>query len=151
MNHPLINQPAPDFTATSYEGIVFTPSLYRGQKNIVLFFYPKDDSIGCTAEACAFRDSMPTFEIADTLVVGISPDSLESHKAFAKKHGITYPLLSDPEGKIRKLYQVPRDFLGLLPGRVTYVIDRNGIIRGVFRSAFQFKRHVEEALQMLNM
>ncbi|NPV35889.1 MAG: peroxiredoxin [Bacteroidales bacterium] len=151
MNHPLINQPAPDFTATSHDGIVFTPSLYRGQKNIVLFFYPKDDSMGCTAEACAFRDSMPTFEIADTLVVGISPDSFDSHQVFAKKHGIAYPLLSDPEGKIRKLYQVPRDFLGLLPGRVTYVIDRNGIIRGVFRSAFQFKRHVEEALQMLNM
>lgn len=151
MEHPLINRPAPDFTATSHDGIVFTPSLYKGQKNIVLFFYPKDDSPGCTAEACAFRDSMPTFEIADTRVVGISPDSIESHKAFAKKHGISYPLLSDPDGKLRQLYQVPRDFFGLLSGRVTYVIDRNGIIRGVFRSGLQFKRHVEEALRMLNI
>ena len=150
MKHPLIGQPAPDFTTKAHDGFEFSSSKYKGQKNIILFFYPKDDSPGCTAEACSFRDFLQFFETANTLVVGISPDSHESHKAFAQKHGITYPLLSDKDGQISRLYQVPRDLLGLLPGRVTYVIDRNGIIRGVFRSALQFKKHVEEAMRIIS-
>lgn len=150
MNHPLLNKPAPDFTATTHDGFVFSPSLYKGTKNLVLFFYPKDESPGCTAEACSFRDTLPFFESSDTMVAGISPDSHKSHQAFAAKHSLNYPLISDENGHISRLYQVPRDLLGLLPGRATYVIDKEGIIRGIFRSALQFKRHVEEAQRIIS-
>lgn len=150
MNHPLLNQPAPDFTATAHDGFEFSPSLYKGKKNLVLFFYPKDESPGCTAEACSFRDTLPYFEASDTIVVGISPDSHSSHQAFASRHSLNYPLISDENGHISQLYQVPRDLLGLLPGRATYIIDKEGIIRGVFRSALQFRRHVEEARRIIS-
>jgi len=114
----------------------------------VLFFYPKDDTPGCTKEACAFRDDYEEFGKLDAEVVGISSDSVESHRSFARKHRLPFTLLSDEGGKVRKLYGVSNT-LGLFPGRVTYVIDEQGVIKHVFSSQLGTKRHVEEALKIL--
>jgi peroxiredoxin Q/BCP len=115
---------------------------------VVLFFYPKDDTPGCTAEACSFRDAYAAFTDNGAQVVGISSDSAQSHAVFAEKHGLPYPLASDPGGAVRKAYGVPKA-LGLLPGRVTYVIDRGGVVRSVFNSMFLPQKHVAEALDTL--
>lgn len=150
MSHPLLNKPAPEFKAPTHLGFDFSPSFFKGEKNLVLFFYPKDHSPGCTAEVCSFGENLSFFELSDTVVVGISPDSIESHKIFARKHSVNYPLIADVDGKINRLYQVPRDFMGLLPGRITFVVDRKGIIRGVFRSALQFTKHIEKAKEIIS-
>jgi peroxiredoxin Q/BCP len=118
------------------------------RKPVVLFFYPKDDTPGCTREACAFRDDHEEFSKLDAEVVGISSDPVESHRSFARKHGLPFTLLSDEGGRVRKLYSVSSTF-GLFPGRVTYVIDENGVIRHVFSSQLSTRRHVEEALKIL--
>jgi peroxiredoxin Q/BCP len=115
---------------------------------VVLFFYPKDDTPGCTKQACAFRDDYEQFGKLDAEVMGISSDSVESHRSFASKHDLPFTLLSDEGGKVRKLYGVPTTF-GIFPGRVTYVIDEEGVIRYVFSSQLGVSRHVEEALRAL--
>ena len=139
---------APDFTLPSQSGQMVSLKDFIGEKPVVLFFYPKDDTPGCTKEACAFRDDYQGFGKLDAEVVGISSDSVESHRRFAAKHNLPYTLLSDEEGKVRKLYGVPNT-LGLFPGRVTYVIDREGIVRHVFSSQLGAEKHVEEALVAL--
>ena len=139
---------APDFTLTDGTGKQFRLADLRGRKAVVLYFYPKDETMGCTAEACAFRDRYQTFQAAGAEVVGVSADSPEDHEAFAAHHRLPFTLLSDPENLVRRLYGV-RKSLGLLPGRVTYVIDRDGIVRHVFDSQLQATRHVAEALQAL--
>jgi peroxiredoxin Q/BCP len=115
---------------------------------LVLFFYPKDDSPGCTRQACAFRDDYEQFAKLDAEVIGISSDSVESHRSFAAKHHLPFTLVSDEGGKVRKLYGVPNT-LGLFPGRVTYVIDREGVVRHIFSSQVGIVEHVEEALVAL--
>src|SRR6266480_8110438 len=142
-----VGQPAPDFTLTSLTGEPVSLASFLGKKDIVLYFYPKDLTPGCTAEACAFRDSYEVFKDAGAEVIGISSDSKESHRQFAKEHQLPFILLSDVDGVIRKRYCVPTA-LGL-PGRVTYIIDRQGIVRRIFFSQITSKRHVEEALQAL--
>ncbi|EHC13846.1 peroxiredoxin [Fischerella thermalis] len=139
---------APDFTLPSQSGSLVSISNYRGRKCVVLYFYPKDDTPGCTAESCAFRDQYEVFQDAGAEVIGISGDSPESHQKFANKHQLPFILLSDTSNQVRKLYGVPTT-LGLLPGRVTYVIDQNGIVQHIFNSQFNFKGHVEEALKKL--
>ena len=119
-----------------------------GHKIIVLYFYPKDHTPGCTAEARAFRDSYETFVAAGAEVIGVSSDTRASHERFAAKHQLPFILLSDVNGEVRRLYGVERT-LGIIPGRVTYVIDRGGIVRRVFASQFQAERHVHEALRAL--
>lgn len=119
-----------------------------GEKPVILFFYPKDDAPGCTNEACAFRDNYEEFGKLDVQVIGISSDSVESHKRFAEKHDLPYLLLSDEDKKVRKLYGV-LNTLGFFPGRVTYVIDSEGIVRHVFSSQLGVERHVEEAHKIL--
>ncbi len=136
---------APDFTLPSQSGQMVSLKDFIGEKPVVLFFYPKDDTPGCTKEACAFRDDYEGFGKLDAEVIGISSDSVESHRSFAAKHNLPYTLLSDEERKVRKLYGVPNT-LGLFPGRVTYVIDRDGIVRHVFSSQLGAEKHVEEAL-----
>ncbi len=120
-------------------------SQFRGKRAVVLFFYPKDDTSGCTIEACGFRDSYARF---DAEILGISSDSQASHTAFAAKYSLPYTLLSDTGGRVRKLYRVPRTF-GILPGRATYVIDRAGILRHFFSSQSEPAKHIEEALKAL--
>ncbi len=139
---------APDFTLPSQLEEMVNLRDFSGNKPVVLFFYPKDETLGCTKEACAFRDSFEEFRRLDAEVIGISSDSVESHRSFAKKHDLPFTLLSDKGGKIRRLYRVPNT-LGLFPGRVTYVIDKEGVVRHVFSSQFGFVNHVVEALQAL--
>lgn len=138
------NAPAPDFTLSDQDGAELTLSSLRGQW-VVVYFYPKDDTPGCTAESCAFRDAHESFTDAGVRVLGISSDDVASHRAFADKHRLPFTLLADTDGAVRRAYGVPRT-LGLLPGRVTYVIDPDGIVRSVFSSQFKPRKHIDEAL-----
>jgi peroxiredoxin Q/BCP len=139
---------APDFALPSAGGATVRLSDFRGKKAVVLYFYPKDDTPGCTKEACGFRDSYEEFTNAGAEVIGVSSDTAESHRGFASKHGLPFTLLSDRGGQVRKQYGVPAT-LGLLPGRVTFVIDRDGVVRHVFNSQLAATRHVGEALAAL--
>lgn len=122
---------------------------YLGKKNVVLYFYPKDETMGCTKEACAFRDSYQVFADLGAEVLGVSGQSVESHKSFASHHGLPFVLLSDEGNKVRELYGVPST-MGFIPGRVTYIIDKKGIVRHVFNSQSQPEKHIEEAKRVLN-
>jgi peroxiredoxin Q/BCP len=140
---------APDFTLRSQSGEEVSLGDFVGRKRaIVLFFYPKDDTPGCTKEACSFRDDYEQFEKLEAEVIGISSDSVRSHERFVEKHGLPFGLLSDEGGEVRKIYGVPNT-LGLFPGRVTYVIDEEGVVRHVFSSRIGVTRHVEQALKAL--
>ena len=139
---------APDFTLPSSTGEMVSLSDFRGRSEVVLFFYPKDNTPGCTAEACAFRDSHEVFKEAGAEVIGISSDSEGSHRHFAKLWSLPFLLLSDSKGEVRARYGVSRT-LGLFPGRVTYLIDRAGVVRHVFSSQLQTGRHVQEMLAKL--
>jgi len=139
---------APDFTLPSSGGKPVTLSELYAAKTVVVFFYPKDDTPGCTTEACTFRDRYDAFATAGAEVVGISSDSLASHDRFAGKHKLPMTLLSDADGKVRKLFGV-KSTLGLMPGRATFVIDRKGIVRHVFVSQLRAEKHVAEALRVI--
>ncbi|HZP54126.1 peroxiredoxin [Actinocrinis sp.] len=143
-----VGEKAPDFTLTSQSGDQVRLYDRLGQRAIVLYFYPRDDTRGCTAEACAFRDSHEVFAEAGAEVIGVSSDSVGRHAAFAGRHALPFTLLSDEKGKVRKEYGVPTT-LGLLPGRVTYVIDREGTVRHVFNSMTAIDRHVNDALEVV--
>lgn len=138
---------APDFTLPDQEGRPVTLSKLRGQ-NVVLYFYPKDFSPGCTREACDFRDSYEDFTDAGAVVVGVSGDSVESHKRFIDEYKLPFTLLSDMKGEVRKLYGTYR-ILGLVSGRYTFIIDKEGVIRHVFSSETDMQKHVDEALRVL--
>ena len=147
-NKVKVGSVAPDFTLPSQAGEMVSLEEYFGRKPVVLFFYPKDDSPGCTREVCAFRDYFEEFGKLDAEVIGISSDSVESHKRFDVEHDLSFTLLSDEGGNIRRLYGVPRTF-GLFPGRVTYIIDQEGVVSHVFASQLSVERHVQEALTAL--
>jgi thioredoxin-dependent peroxiredoxin len=137
---------APDFTLPSQAGEPVRLYDRIGERVVVLYFYPKDNTSGCTAEACAFRDSHEVFTEAGAEVIGVSSDSVDKHAGFAGKHSLPFTLLSDPGGKVRKAYGVPAA-LGLIPGRVTYVIDRDGTVRHVFNSMTNINGHIKDALE----
>ena len=139
----------PAFTLKDQNGKIFDIDSVKGKKNLVIYFYPKDDSPGCTKEACSFRDQFEVFNEADALIIGISGQSVESHKKFADKYRLSYTLLSDEGNKVRKQFGVPTNFLGLLPGRVTYVVDKTGKVIYLFNSQIQATKHVDEALTIL--
>lgn len=122
---------------------------FAKEQSVVVYFYPKDDTPGCTAEACSFRDNYEDFLDIGAKVVGISGDSVASHKRFSEKHQLNFTLLSDPDRIAEKAFGVPRNFLGLLPGRVTYVFDPSGKLVSTFNSATQATRHIREALKAL--
>ena len=143
-----VGDKAPDFTLPSQMGDNVTLSEYFGKKNVVLYFYPKDETKGCTREACAFRDRYEDFTELGAEVLGVSGQSVESHKSFASHYGLPFILLSDVGDKVRKLYGVPAS-LGILPGRVTYIIDKKGVVRHIFNSQLQPEKHVQEAKQVL--
>jgi len=143
-----LDSPAPDFELLDQDSKRHNLADYAG-KWLVLYFYPKDDSPGCTKEACAFRDQFEVFTDADALIIGISAQSVKSHFEFAKKHQLNYTLLSDPGNKVRKLFGVPGNFFGLIPGRVTYVIKKEGKVVYMFNSQTQAEKHVDEALRIL--
>lgn len=143
-----VGDKAPDFTLPSQLGDDVTLSEYFGKKNVVLYFYPKDESPGCTREACAFRDSYELFTDLGAEVIGVSADSVESHKAFAEHHNLPFTLLSDVDNSVRKLYGATSS-LGMIPGRVTFIIDKKGVVRHVFSSQLQAEKHVIEAREVL--
>jgi thioredoxin-dependent peroxiredoxin len=143
-----VGDKAPDFTLPSQSGDSVRLSDRLGQRVVVLYFYPKDETPGCRAEACAFRDSHEVFAEAGAEVIGVSSDSVISHAAFAGHHNLPFTLVSDEGGRTRKSYGVP-SALGLLPGRVTYVIDRTGTVRHVFSSMTGISRHIQHALDMV--
>jgi thioredoxin-dependent peroxiredoxin len=143
-----VGDSAPEVTLRLHTGETTTlADLYRDQV-VVLFFYPKDGTAICTKEACAFRDSYEQFTTVGATVVGVSSDSAESHQQFADEHRLPFLLATDPDGALRKAFAVPKT-LGLLPGRVTYVIDRQGIIRAIFSAQFAAHRHVQAALDAI--
>jgi thioredoxin-dependent peroxiredoxin len=136
---------APNFSATAYDGSRIHLSDYLGKRGLVLFFYPKDGTPVCTQEACAFRDSYERFIDAGTEVIGVSSDSEDRHRTFARQNKLSFPLISDVDGSLRKAFSVPKTF-GLFPGRVTYVIDRQGVVRNIFSAQFASDEHVRQAL-----
>ena len=139
---------APDFLLKNQKGEEVSLKSFKGKKNVVLYFYPKDDTPGCTKEACTFRDQYEVFLKKGAEVIGVSSDSVDSHSKFALKYHLPFSLLADEGGKLRKAYGVQKT-MGLLPGRVTYVIDKEGIVRKVFSSQLNATQHVEEALEAL--
>jgi peroxiredoxin Q/BCP len=139
---------APDFTLPDQDGQVASLKDLLSAGCLVLYFYPKDDTPGCTVEACLFRDENQTFADAGARVVGVSSDSVESHRSFADKCRIPFTLLSDRGGALRARFGVPKT-LGLIDGRVTYVIDGQGTVRHIFNSQIRARKHVEEALRLV--
>ena len=143
-----VGDKAPDFTLPAQSGEPVRLQDRLGERVVVLYFYPKDNTRGCTAEACAFRDSHEVFTDAGAEVIGVSSDSADKHAAFAGRHNLPFTLLADKGGRVRKTYGVPA-VLGFLPGRVTYVIDRTGTVRHVFNSMTNIDQHVNEALDVV--
>jgi peroxiredoxin Q/BCP len=143
-----VGDKAPDFSLPNQAGELITLSDVIAEHVVVLYFYPKDNTRGCTAEACGFRDGHEDFVAAGARVIGVSSDSVDSHEAFAGRYRLPFLLLSDADGAVRKLYGVPTT-LGVLPGRVTYVIDRAGVVRHIFSSMINIGRHVNDAMAVV--
>lgn len=144
-----VGDPCPDFSLKNQFGDNMDIKDFIGKKILVIYFYPKDDSMGCTAEACAFRDSYEDFKLYDCEVFGISADSVESHKEFAENQHLSFYLLSDPEKKVRELFGVPRNLFGILQGRVTYIVDKKGIIRSIHNSWIDPVGHIYKAMDVV--
>jgi peroxiredoxin Q/BCP len=140
----------PPFILPDQDGKSFDLSQLLGKQALVVFFYPKDHTTGCTAQACAFRDAYEDFVEAGASVIGISSDPPDTHQGFREKHRLPFILLSDVDGKVRKKLGVPKSLGGLLPGRVTYVVDRNSVIRYIFASQLRPKAHIQHALAIIN-
>jgi len=138
----------PKFRLMNQHGEMISIEKFIGRP-FVIYFYPKDDTPGCTVEACAFRDAFEDFRHLGASVVGISGDSPEAHQKFAKKYGLPFTLLSDPKNEVRRLFGVPKSLFGLLPGRVTYIVDEKGQVKHIFEGQFKARQHVKEAIASL--
>lgn len=136
----------PEFTLKDQNNADFDIKKALGKQVLVIYFYPKDDTPGCTAEACSFRDSYEDFKDLGCEVIGISSDSPEKHAKFAAKHRLTFTLLADTEKKVRKQFGVPGNLFGLIPGRVTYIVDKKGIVRHIYNSLTNAAGHIEESM-----
>jgi peroxiredoxin Q/BCP len=143
---PPVGSHAPDFSLSDQRGFVRRLSDLYAAGPVVLYFYPKNHTLGCTIEACNFRDRYQAFAEAGASVVGVSSDSVTSHGHFAAQHELPFTLLSDPGGRIRELYGIKKT-LGILPGRVTFVIDQSGLIRHVYTSQLNAAKHVAQAAE----
>ncbi len=139
----------PAFSLPDQDGNMFRIDSLLGRKNLVIYFYPKDNSPGCTAQACHFQDMYEAFKKTGAEVIGISGQSVASHKRFAEKHHLSFILLSDRGNQVRNLFGVPANLFGMLPGRVTYIADKSGKVMYIFNSQTQAARHVDEALRIL--
>lgn len=144
-----IGDKVPPFTLKDQSGNDFNIDELIGKKAMVIFFYPKDFTPGCIKEVCSFRDQYEDFTDLEAEVIGISGDSENSHDKFAQKYKLPFVLLSDKNKKIRKLFGVKSSLLGLLPGRVTFVIDRKGIVQLIFENQFGAEKHIIESLAIL--
>jgi len=139
----------PSFTLPNQDNKQTSIERLRAGNNLVLYFYPKDDTLVCTKEACGFRNNYEQFLNYNCSVVGISADSPESHLAFTKKHNLPFTLLSDVDNKVRNLLGVPQNFLGLLSGRYTYVIDKDGVVISIINSTLNASTHIKHSLKSL--
>ncbi len=147
-NNVILDEVAPDFSLKDQNGKTVKLSDYKGKKNVVVYFYPKDNTPICTKESCSFRDAYEKFKDMGAEVIGISSDSVESHKNFAKEHKLPFTLLSDVNSELREAWGVPKT-AKILPGRVTYVIDKKGVVKHIFNSAMDSTKHMEEAKAVL--
>jgi len=138
----------PQFSLPDQNGYIFDISKILGKKKLVIFFYPQDGSLNCTREACYFRDLREAFDEVDAEIIGISGQSVESHKKFATENKLNFTLLSDENDTVRKLFGVPSRAFGLIPGRVTYVADSTGKVVYIINSQFNTQLHVDEALKI---
>ena len=141
---------APDFSLVDQDGNTFNLGDYLSKEHIILYFYPKDETPGCIKEACGFRDSIADFDGYNCKVIGLSKDSVISHAKFAKHYNLPFTLLSDTNDSVRKLYGVEASLLGLLPGRKTFLINKQGIITHIFDYRFKAKQHVIDTLKALS-
>ncbi|CAL1368975.1 unnamed protein product [Linum trigynum] len=141
-------QVPPNFTLKDQDGKAVSLAKYKG-KPVVVYFYPADESPSCTKQACAFRDSYEKFKKAGAEVIGISGDDSSSHKSFAKKYRLPFTLLSDEGNKVRKEWGIPSDLFGALPGRQTYVLDKQGVVQLIYNNQFQPEKHIDETLKLL--
>jgi len=146
----IVGELAPDFTLEDQNGLSFHLNSILGTESIILYFYPKDETPGCVKEACGFRDNFKEFENLNYRIIGISKDSVDSHAKFAKHHNLPYTLLSDSSKTVVNLYGVESSLLGLLPGRKTFVIDKNGVVTHIFDYQFKAKQHVADALKAIS-
>jgi peroxiredoxin Q/BCP len=144
-----IGDNCPDFQLHDTSGKMINMTDFIGKKKMVIYFYPKDDTPGCTKEACSFRDSYEDFKEFDCEVIGISSDSEEKHSFFASKHKLPFILLADTDKKVRKLFGVPGNLFGLIPGRVTYIIGLDGKVKGIYNSQTNPLGHIEKALELV--
>ena len=142
-----VGDQVPAFTLNDQNGKSFSVHAQM-KKPMVIYFYPKDDTPGCVKEACRFRDDFEKFTDLGVLVIGISGDSVASHKKFEEKYNLPFTLLADVDNAVRKLFDVPKSML-LFPGRVTYIVDKNGIVQYIFNSQFAAEKHIENALKKL--
>jgi peroxiredoxin Q/BCP len=143
-----VGDTAPIFSLYDQDGKFISLSDFKDVYNVVLFFYPKDFSPGCTTQACSFRDSYEEFTNRGAIVIGVSSDSVDTHKKFLDKYLLPFTLLSDPKGEVRSLYGATKGF-GFLPGRYTFIIDIKGIVRHIFTSETNMKKHIDESLKVL--
>lgn len=141
----------PPFILPDQHGKDFNSESLLLKKSMVIYFYPRDETAGCTKQACAFRDHYQDFMEAGAEVIGISSDGTESHSNFAGHHRLPFTLLSDKDKKVRNLFGVPTGLFGLLPGRVTYIVDKLGVIRHIFNSQLQIEKHITESLRILKV
>ncbi len=144
-----IGDTCPAFKLQDQNGSWVNSQELIGKKNLVIYFYPKDDTPGCTAEACSFRDSFEDFKEMDCDVIGISSDSVEKHFNFAKRHRLTFTLLADINKVARTAFNVPTNFLGLIPGRVTYIVDKKGVVQFIHNSQGKIQSHIDEAKKVI--
>jgi peroxiredoxin Q/BCP len=145
----VIGDPCPIFELPNQDGELVKIESLLGNQNIVVYFYPKDDTPGCTVEACSFRDANQEFLDLGAIVIGISSDSVSAHKKFSNKHQLNFNLLADQNKIARKLFGVPTNLFGLLPGRVSYVINKKGIVSGIYNSMLDPNGHINKALDLL--
>jgi thioredoxin-dependent peroxiredoxin len=145
-----VGSQVPLFTLPDQDGKMFNLKDYIGKTNLVIYFYPADDTPGCTKEACHFRDLYDDFNKANAKIIGISAQSPESHRKFIKKYNLNFTLLADEDGKVRKMFGAKGSLGGMIPGRVTFVVDKSGKIIYVFNSQSEPAKHVDEALRILN-
>jgi peroxiredoxin Q/BCP len=148
MPHIAVGDKAPPFTASAHTGQPVSLADFLGKQVVVLYFYPRDGTPTCTAQACGFRDAYADFTAAGAVVIGISGNSIESHRQFADQRRLPFLLISDQDGALRKAFGVPK-LLGFVPGRTTYVIDKEGVVRHKFTAHFKAHPHIEEALRIV--
>lgn len=144
---PKVGQPAPAFAAKDQAGKTVQLADYKGKSSVVLYFYPKDDTPGCTAQACSLRDGHGALLAAGAVVLGVSADDEKSHKAFAQKYELPFPILADPDKTIISAYGVKMPLIGIAK-RVTFLIDKQGVIRHIV-SEVNTKAHDKQVLELL--